>query len=83
MRFRSIRASQYGPFWSLGEDSPVDHYLVWPASDAVVAIEREQCEVFGRWNQRREGAGGRVRFDDGERYRLGGLGQWVRWTRAN
>ena len=107
-------------FWSRGEDFPVDHYLVWPASDAVVAMEREQWEVFVRWNQRREAglagidshpghggidarydeltallaehheppAGARVlvaewRFDDGERYRLGGLGYWVRWTRTS
>jgi hypothetical protein len=31
-----------------------DEYFVWPASEAPVALEREQWEIFARWNQRYE-----------------------------
>ena len=33
-----------------------DAYRVWPASDEVVAWEREQWAIFARWNERREAA---------------------------
>ncbi|WP_406048046.1 hypothetical protein [Kribbella sp. NBC_00889] len=35
-------------------DGDLDEYVVWPASEAVVALEREQWEIFVRWNQRYE-----------------------------
>ncbi|WP_326587134.1 hypothetical protein [Streptomyces sp. NBC_01294] len=36
-----------------------DEYVVWPASEAAVVLEREQWAIFARWNQRREaGAAG-------------------------
>ncbi|MFF4424057.1 hypothetical protein ACFY04_25295 [Streptomyces sp. NPDC001549] len=31
-----------------------DEYLVWPASEAAVVLEREQWAIFVRWNQRSE-----------------------------
>ncbi|MFD8019550.1 hypothetical protein ACFV6G_03895 [Streptomyces lavendulae] len=31
-----------------------DVYQVWPASEAVVELEREQWAIFARWNERRE-----------------------------
>ncbi|GAB2683997.1 hypothetical protein [Kribbella swartbergensis] len=35
------------------EDAP-DQYVVWPVSAELVALEREQWEIFVRWNQRYE-----------------------------
>nr|BFE68989.1 hypothetical protein GCM10020092_022900 [Actinoplanes digitatis] len=36
-----------------------DEYQVWPASGDAVEMEREQWEIFVRWNQRRDaGAAG-------------------------
>ncbi|WP_395292266.1 hypothetical protein ACF9IK_00610 [Kitasatospora hibisci] len=29
-----------------------DEYLVWPASEAAVVLEREQWAIFVRWNER-------------------------------
>ncbi|MFD8076822.1 hypothetical protein ACFV3E_29685 [Streptomyces sp. NPDC059718] len=34
-----------------------DEYYVWPASEAAVAMEREQWAIFVRWNERHEAAG--------------------------
>ncbi|WP_046779836.1 hypothetical protein [Streptomyces yangpuensis] len=31
-----------------------DEYLVWPASEAAVALEREQWAIFAGWNRRYE-----------------------------
>ncbi|MFI0412238.1 hypothetical protein [Actinomadura sp. 3N508] len=31
-----------------------DEYVVWPASEAAVAMEREQWAIFARWNERYE-----------------------------
>ncbi|MFD5622410.1 hypothetical protein [Streptomyces yangpuensis] len=31
-----------------------DEYLVWPASEAAVALEREQWAIFVGWNRRHE-----------------------------
>ncbi|MCX2181021.1 hypothetical protein KV205_10815 [Streptomyces sp. SKN60] len=31
-----------------------DEYRVWPASEAVVGLEREQWAIFARWNERSE-----------------------------
>ncbi|MFF3675522.1 hypothetical protein ACFYYS_16185 [Streptomyces sp. NPDC002120] len=31
-----------------------DGYVVWPASEAAVELEREQWAIFARWNQRYE-----------------------------
>jgi hypothetical protein len=31
-----------------------DEYRVWPASQAVVELEREQWAIFARWNERYE-----------------------------
>lgn len=32
-------------------DDEADEYLVWPASEAAVAMEREQWAIFVRWNE--------------------------------
>ncbi|MFB7666393.1 hypothetical protein ACFC1R_20970 [Kitasatospora sp. NPDC056138] len=31
-----------------------DEYLVWPVDETAVALEREQWEIFARWNSRYE-----------------------------
>lgn len=93
-----------------------DEYVVWPASEAAAAMEREQWAIFAKWNRRREagtvesgshpGSGAvdarydeldvllapfrqaphsarrlvaEVRFDAGARYRVDGVGYWLRW----
>lgn len=37
-----------------------DEYSVWPASEAAVAMEREQWAIFARWNERYEAGTARV-----------------------
>jgi hypothetical protein len=37
-----------------GDAAGADEYHVWPASDAVVELEREQWAIFARWNERHE-----------------------------
>ncbi|MGW6732463.1 hypothetical protein [Streptomyces sp. NPDC055013] len=32
-------------------DDEADEYLVWPASEAAVAMEREQWAIYVRWNE--------------------------------
>lgn len=35
-------------------DEPDDEYFVWPASEAALAMEREQWAIFVEWNTRYE-----------------------------
>ncbi|MBO0835849.1 MAG: hypothetical protein J2P28_10060 [Actinobacteria bacterium] len=37
-----------------GTGEPGDEYLVWPASDTALALEREQWLIFVDWNTRYE-----------------------------
>ncbi|MFH9968967.1 hypothetical protein ACH4PR_48175 [Streptomyces mirabilis] len=41
-----------GNDWNDADEA--DEYSVWPASFAVVELEREQWAIFARWNERRE-----------------------------
>ncbi|MFK0013157.1 hypothetical protein [Streptomyces sp. NPDC091027] len=43
------------PHYFQGDDwndvDEADEYRVWPASEAAVALEREQWAIFARWNE--------------------------------